>query len=206
MTRLRLLRIALWGAVGLAGGTFVLWSTGHLPKPGSTPDPTALWVKDIGGSFSLTSHTGKPFSDGDVKGRPFVLFFGFTSCPDVCPTTLYELSKLMAKLGPKADRMQVLFVTVDPERDTPERLASYLSSFDPRITGLTGTLAEVDAMTKTFKAYYRRVDTGDGDYTMDHTAAVYLMGPDGRFVATLDPHEAESAQMGKLNRLLNAAL
>lgn len=206
MTRLRMLRIALWGAVGLAGAAFVLVSTGLLPKPASTSDATVISVNEIGGPFRLTSHTGKPFSDADVKGRPFALFFGFTSCPEVCPTTLSQLSSLMEKLGPKADRMQILFATVDPGRDTPEQLASYLSSFDPRIVGLTGTPAEVDAMTKAFKAYYRKVETGDGDYTMDHTAAVYLMGPDGRFVATLDPHEPESSQISKLNRLLSTPL
>ncbi|MBN8999051.1 MAG: SCO family protein, partial [Rhizobiales bacterium] len=164
-----MLRIALWGAVGLAGAAFVLVSTGLLPKPGSTSDATAISVNEIGGPFRLTSHTGKPFSDADVKGLPFALFFGFTSCPEVCPTTLSQLSSLMEKLGPKADRMQILFATVDPGRDTPEQLASYLSSFDPRIVGLTGTPAEVDALTKAFKAYYRKVETGDGDYPMDHT-------------------------------------
>lgn len=206
MTGLRMLRIALWGAIGLTGVAFALVSTGLLPKLDATLDATTASVNEIGGSFRLTSHTGKPFSDADVKGRPFALFFGFTSCPDVCPTTLYQLSALMQKLEQEADRMPVLFVTVDPERDTPEQLASYLSSFDPRIVGLTGTPSEVNTTTKTFRAYYRKVDIGDGDYTMDHTAAVYLMGADGRFVATLDPHEAESAQIGKLRRLLGTSL
>lgn len=170
----------------------------------SVPVPTAAAV-EIGGKFSLTDHQGNAFSDENVHGRPFAVFFGFTHCPDICPTTLFELTDRLNVLGAEAAPLAVLFVTVDPERDTADVMGEYVSAFDPRIVGLTGTSAEVDAMAKTFRAFYRKVPTGDGNYTMDHTAVVYLMGRDGRFVSTLDPHESEQIQLQKLRRLLGTS-
>jgi protein SCO1/2 len=137
----------------------------------------------VGGPFKLVDHDGKVVTDQDFKGRPFLVFFGFTHCPDVCPTTLFDISEVMRALGPDADKTAALFVTVDPERDTPDKLKDYLSSFDPHVRGLTGGAAEIDAMQKTYRVYSRKVPTDGGGYTMDHTALVYLMGKDGRFVA-----------------------
>jgi protein SCO1/2 len=136
----------------------------------------------IGGPFELIDQDGRPVSDRDLKGRPFLVFFGFTHCPDVCPTTLFEISEILRALGPDADKVNALFVTVDPERDGPAQIKDYLSSFDPHLRGATGDPSAVAAMTKAYRVYVKKVPQGDG-YTMDHTAIVYLMDKDGRFIA-----------------------
>jgi protein SCO1/2 len=137
----------------------------------------------VGGPFTLTDQNGKTVTDANFKGEPFLVFFGFTHCPDVCPTTLYEMSEVLKRLGPDAQKTAALFVTVDPERDTPEKMKQYVSSFHPRIFGLTGTQAQIDAIKKEYRVYSKKVPTKDGDYTMDHTAVVYLMDKNGRFIA-----------------------
>jgi protein SCO1/2 len=137
----------------------------------------------IGGPFQLTDQAGHSFSDQDLKGKTFLVFFGFTHCPDVCPTTLFEISEIMRKLGPQADRTAALFISVDPERDTPEAMRDYLASFDPHVHGLTGDAAALAAVAKAYRVYYKKVPLDGGDYTMDHTAIVYLMDKDGRFVS-----------------------
>jgi len=136
----------------------------------------------IGGPFELMDQDGRPVSDRDFKGRPFLVFFGFTNCPDVCPTTLFEISEVLRALGPDADKVNALFVTVDPERDRPEQIKDYLSSFDPHLRGATGDPAAIAAITKAYRVYVKKVPQENG-YTMDHTAIVYLMGKDGRFIA-----------------------
>jgi protein SCO1/2 len=158
------------------------------PKPGQ---PNV----GIGGAFSLIDHEGRPVTEKALLGSPSVIFFGFTHCPDVCPTALFELSEVYKALGPKGDRLKAFFVTVDPERDTPELLKTYLSSFDPRITGLTGTPERVQAALKAWRAYARKVPGGES-YTMDHTSLVYLMDAKGRFVSSvnLDRPPAETAK------------
>jgi protein SCO1/2 len=137
----------------------------------------------IGGSFTLTDQTGKTVTDKDFKGKPFLVFFGFTHCPDVCPTTLFEVSELLRALGNDADKTRALFITVDPERDTPQVMKDYLSSFDPHLRGLTGDVADITAVEKAYRVYAKKVPGKDGEYTMDHTALVYLMDKEGRFVA-----------------------
>jgi protein SCO1 len=137
----------------------------------------------IGGPFRLIDQAGQPFSDQDLKGKSFLVFFGFTHCPDVCPTTLFEISEIMRMLGSEADRTAALFITVDPERDTPEAMKEYLSSFDPHVRGLTGDEAALAAVAKAYRVYYKKVPLEGGDYTMDHTAIVYLMDKEGRFVS-----------------------
>lgn len=204
MSRIRALRIGLWSLVAIAAVGSVLLATGILSVNRMTPIPTGAAV-EIGGRFSLTDHRGNAFTDEDVHGRPFAVFFGFTHCPDICPTTLFELTDRLKTLGAEAAPLAVLFVTVDPERDTADVMGEYVSAFDPRIVGLTGSLAEIDSVAKTFRAFYRKVPTDGEDYTMDHTAVVYLMGRDGRFVSTLDPHESEEIQLQKLRRLLRSS-
>jgi protein SCO1 len=153
---------------------FVL--TGH--RYGGSPSAAA-----IGGPFSLVDQRGQPISDKDFKGKPYLVFFGFTHCPDVCPTALFEMSEVLRALGRDADKTAALFVTVDPERDTPVVMNDYLSSFDPHLRGATGTREQVDAVEKTFRVYAKKVPSSDADgYTMDHTALVYLMDKDGHFV------------------------
>ena len=137
----------------------------------------------IGGPFRLTDQNGRTVTDGDLKGEPYLVFFGFTHCPDVCPTTLMELSDVLDKLGPDAARIHALFITVDPERDTPAELKDYLSGFNPRFEGLTGDPAAIAEVAKGYRVYMKKVPLDGGDYTMDHTALVYLMDKNGKFVA-----------------------
>jgi protein SCO1 len=148
----------------------------------------------IGGPFSLTDQNGKTITDAELKGRPFLVFFGYTHCPDVCPTTLFEVSEVMHTLGKDADKTEALFISIDPERDTPTVLKDYLSSFDPHLRGVTGDVAQIAAVEKTYRVYAKKVPTTNGEYSMDHTALVYLMDKQGRFVAPFNlrrsPEEA----------------
>ncbi|HZB63485.1 MAG TPA: SCO family protein [Microvirga sp.] len=155
----------------------------------------------IGGPFRLTSHEGKTFTDEDLKGKPFAVFFGFTHCPEVCPTTLYDLTQDLAALGKDADKMRVAFITVDPAQDTPELMKTYLGSFDPRIVGLTGTEEEIAAVAKAYKIYYRKVPTESG-YTMDHTATILLMDSRGEFYGTSNFQESQEVRREKLRKLI----
>lgn len=164
----------------------------------------SLPAAGIGGPFVLTSEDGTPFDSRSLAGRPFALYFGFTHCPDVCPTAMYEMSLLLKDLGPAAKEFRVLFVTVDPERDTAELLKAYTDGFDERIVGLTGTPEAVAGVAKSYRAFYRKVPLDAGSYTMDHTASIYLMGPDGRFAGTLGYGEAHESALAKLRRLIDA--
>jgi len=156
----------------------------------------------IGGPFTLTTQSGTKLSDSDLKGEPFAVFFGFTHCPEVCPTTLWEMSEALKALGPDADKLKVLFISIDPTRDDPEALALYLQSFDPRIVGLTGSEEEIGTVAASYRAYWRKVPTGDGDYTMDHTASIYLMDADGKFTSTISYDEHADMRLAKLKKLL----
>src|SRR3954468_8491200 len=150
----------------------------------------------IGGPFELVSQDGKPVTEQDFLGAPHLIFFGFTHCPDVCPTKLFEISEVLRATGERGRRLRALFITVDPERDTPEALKSYLASFDERIVGLTGDPEAVQAAVRAYRAFARKVPLKDGDYTMEHTALVYLMDKDGGFVGSfnLNRPPAEAAQ------------
>ncbi|MGO9046046.1 MAG: SCO family protein [Xanthobacteraceae bacterium] len=156
----------------------------------------------IGGPFHLQDQTGKPVSDQDMKGRPFLVFFGYTHCPDVCPTTLFDMSEVLRALGKDADRTGALFITVDPERDSPAVLKDYLSNFDPHLRGLTGDPAAVDAAIKAYRVYAKKIPLKDGDYTMDHTAVVYLMDKDGHFVAPFNLKQTPEAAAAQLRGYL----
>jgi protein SCO1/2 len=162
--------------------------------------PNMPQVAAIGGPFSLTDQNGRTVTEQDLKGKPFLVFFGYTNCPDFCPTTMFEISEVLKKLGPAADRTRALFITVDPERDTPAALKDYVSSFDPHIIALTGEPEAIAAVAKAYRAYYRKVPLKDGGYTMDHLVLVYLMDKDGRFVSRfkLDrPLDASAAELRK---------
>jgi protein SCO1/2 len=156
----------------------------------------------IGGPFQLTDQNGRTVTDQDLHGHPFLVFFGFTHCPDVCPTTLFEVSEVLGKLGPDAERVSALFITVDPERDTPAQMKDYLSSFNPRLVGLTGGAAAIAAVAKAYRVYVRKVPLDHGDYTMDHTALVFLMDKDGRFVAPFNLKRTPEAAAADLRRYL----
>ncbi|MGE5651704.1 MAG: SCO family protein [Bacillota bacterium] len=136
---------------------------------------------DYAKDFALPDHTGKMRSLADFKGKAVVVFFGYTQCPDVCPTTMAEMASVMQQLGPLADKVQVLFITLDPERDTPELLAKYVPSFDPRFLGLVGDKAATEKVAKEFKVFYQKVPGKEpGSYTLDHTAGSYVFDPQGR--------------------------
>ncbi|GJE55463.1 MULTISPECIES: SCO family protein [Methylobacterium] len=156
----------------------------------------------VGGPFTLVNQEGRTVTERDFAGATHLVFFGFTHCPDVCPTTLQQISDVLAALGPKADKLKVAFVTVDPERDTPETLKTYLSSFDPRITGLTGTPEQVAAAVKAYRGYSRKVEGKDGDYVMEHTALVYIMDGRNDFVGALNlqrtPQETAKELAGRI--------
>jgi protein SCO1/2 len=155
----------------------------------------------IGGPFRLTDQNGRTVTEQDFKGAPFLVFFGFTHCPDVCPTTLFEVSEILRTLGPDAARVRVAFITVDPERDTPTALKDYLSSFDPHMEGLTGDPAAIAAVAKAYRVYYKKVPLDEG-YTMDHTAIVYLMDKDGNFVSPFNLKRTAEAAAADLRRYL----
>jgi protein SCO1/2 len=156
----------------------------------------------IGGPFRLASSKGGVLTDQDLKGTPFAIFFGFTHCPEICPTSLWEMSESLKRLGPEADKLKVLFVTVDPERDTPEILARDLQSFDPRIIGLSGSQKEMEAAAQAYRVYWRKVPTSDGDYTMDHTALIYLMDAKGAYEGFIAYKDDEATRDRKLRELL----
>jgi protein SCO1/2 len=157
----------------------------------------------VGGPFTLVDTTGKTFTNKDLLGKPTAIFFGYTYCPDVCPTTLTDLTQLMQQMGKDADKLNVVFVTIDPARDTPSKLKDYLSSFDPRIRGLSGTDAQVARIAKAYHVYYNKVPAKDGDYTMDHSALIYMMNAKGDFVGTLDYQEDQKSSLAKLERLVS---
>lgn len=157
----------------------------------------------VGGPFTLVSGDGHTVTDRDFRGKYLLVYFGYTYCPDVCPTTLNAVAGALDKLGSTADRLQPLFITIDPRRDTPEVIKQYTAAFSPRLLGLTGTPAEIATVAKEYHVYYAEDRTGPGpnDYSMDHSSILYLMGPDGRFIAPIraDSTGAEiAAQLGKL--------
>ena len=157
---------------------------------------------DIGGPFSMLAHDGRRVTEQDLVGRRSLVVFGFTDCPDVCPTTLYGVASWLEALGDEAEQIDPYFVTVDPERDTTERMAEYVGHFSPRITGLVGTGDELERMADSYRLYYARIDQGNGDHTMDHTAAVYLMDSEGRFFEAITMTAGFDEAVAKLRLLI----
>lgn len=165
-----------------------------------SPLPLNLTVMD----WRLTDHRGAAVAPADWLGRPVMVFFGFTFCPDVCPTTLMDISGWLEDLGNDADRLTIALITVDPDRDTPAALAEYLSNFDPRITGMTGSANEIARTAEAFRVTYQKVPTDGGDYTMNHSAGVFLFYPDGRFASIIDFHEDRRFAVPKIRRVLRS--
>ena len=198
-----MLRIIRYGAVALIG-VFVLGSLavglGWLQSGPAVTNTGAVMV----GRFQLVDQKNQPVGEREVLGKPAVLLFGFTYCPEVCPTMLASLTAALGQLGPAGDRLNVFFVTVDPARDTPDVLAKYLSAFDPRIRGLTGAPDQIAAIAKPLGVYFARVDVEGGGYTMDHTANAFLLDAQGHFVATIAYGEDPKTALEKLRRLAGA--
>jgi protein SCO1/2 len=154
-----------------------------------------------GAPFTLVDEHGQPITQAAFRGQPTLLYFGYTHCPEVCPTTLFELDGWLKKLGPEAKDMKAYFISIDPERDTPEVMNRYVGNFSDRITGISGPPDKVWAMAKAFNIYFHKVPTDDGDYTMDHTASVILLDRKGDYAGTIAYDENEKAALAKLKRL-----
>ena len=176
------------------GLLIVFWAMGGVSK---VAQPAA-----IGGPFQLTDQNGKAVTDKSLKGKPTLIFFGYTHCPDVCPTSLFEISEVLRAMGRDADKVNAIFISVDPERDTPAAMKDYLSSFDPHLEGLSGDLAETAKVITSYRVYAKKVLTKDGDYTMDYTALIYLMDRDGRFVSPFNLKRTPEEAAVELKRYL----
>jgi protein SCO1 len=176
------------------GLVLMLWALGGMRNVAA---PAA-----IGGPFQMTDQTGRPVTEKSLQGRPTLIFFGFTHCPDICPTSLFEISEVLRAMGEDADRVNAYFVSVDPERDNTAAMKDYLSSFDSHLKGLTGDPDAVAKMLSAFRVYARKVPLKDGDYTMDHTALVYLMDRDGKFVAPFNLKRTPMEAAADLKRYL----
>ena len=172
----------IYAVVGLLVAVLLLGAGGFLWLTGSTGGPS------VGGPFTLENSSGKTVTDRDFRGKYMLVYFGYTYCPDVCPTTLNAVAAALDKLGPKAKDLSPIFITVDPQRDTPEVMREYTQSFDPRIVGLTGTPQQIAAAAREYGAYYVRHWTGPGanDYVMDHSTYLYVIDPRGKFVRAFD--------------------
>ncbi|RXG86322.1 SCO family protein [Bradyrhizobium vignae] len=178
----------------IAGLLIMFWAMGGVSK---VAQPAA-----IGGPFQLTDQNGKAVTDKSLKGKPTLIFFGYTHCPDVCPTSLFEISEVLRAMGKDADKVNAVFISVDPERDTPATMKDYLSSFDPHLEGLSGDPAETAKVITSYRVYAKKVPSKDGDYTMDHTALVYLMDRDGRFVSPFNLKRTPEEAAADLKRYL----
>ncbi len=196
---MRRVRIVLWVLVAIAVAAFAFLYV----RPARTPAPQAepMAMTSIGGPFTLTGSDGKPFSSAKLNGKPFAIFFGFTHCPDVCPTTLARMVKLRRQLGAGDRPFEILFVTVDPERDGPAEVGKYAELFNSPITGLTGSPAQIEQVKKQFGIFSKKVPDGSGGYSVDHTSTVLLFDRDGKFTATIAPEEQDGPALAKLKRI-----
>ncbi|MGH6716705.1 MAG: SCO family protein [Bradyrhizobium sp.] len=185
---------AAFSASLLVGLALLLWALGGVRG--------AIAPSAIGGPFKLTDQNGQIVTEQSLKGRPSLVFFGYTHCPDVCPTTLYELSQMLHAMGSDADRVNVYFISVDPERDTMPVMKDYVSSFDPHIKGLTGSPKAVAKMMAEYRVYAKKVPIKGGGYSMDHTALVYLMDRNGKFVAPFNLNRKPAQSAADLKRYL----
>lgn len=204
-TRSRLRGFVLLAAAAflIGGVAAVLLDSGLRNRLAGGAAITTTGTALVGGPFTLVDQTGRTVTDQDYRGRYLLVFFGFTNCPDVCPTGLQTISAALDQIGSKAERMTPILITIDPERDRPEVLADYVKAFHPRMIGLTGTAEQIQSAAKAYRVYYKKVPTGTaGDYTMDHTSIIYLMGPDGAFITHFTagtPSDALAARLAKLN-------
>lgn len=192
-----------YGAAGVGALLFALFvGWWQVDGPGA-PEPEGQRPLDLSAmDFSLTDHEGNEVGPETLIGRPAMVFFGFTYCPDVCPTTLSDISGWLDDLGDEADEMSVVFITVDPERDTVDAMSEYVGYFHPAIRGWTGKDEEIAKAVRGFRASYERVPTEGGGYTMNHTASVFLFDAAGRFVTMIDYHEPREFAVPKIRRAL----
>ena len=196
---MKFLRYSLWALVA-AAATFAAM----LVMQQREGQVTLLPEIKLGAPFTLVDQNNAPITEAALAGKPFVMFFGFTHCPEVCPTTLYELTSYFDKLGDDAKEVRAFFVSVDPERDTPEVMKEYVSNF-PRVTGITGNAAEVEKLKSAWKVYSKKVPLEGGGYTMDHTASMFLVKADGSLMGTIAYAEKAETALAKLKRLASGS-
>ncbi|UVC19027.1 SCO family protein [Mesorhizobium onobrychidis] len=187
---MRFILVGILVAMAVGIGAMTIWTY----RPFYSGEP-------YGAPFTLVDQKGAPVTEAAFRGHPSVVFFGFTHCPEVCPTTLFELAGWLKTMGDDGKNLRAYFVTVDPERDTPEIMNAYISNFSDRILGISGDPDKVQAMAKSFGIYSKKVDTGNGDYTMDHTASVLLLNARGDFAGTIAYGESPDTAIAKLKRL-----
>jgi protein SCO1/2 len=199
---IRNLRYVLLGLIALTAAGFAgVWLSGARP-----PILSAYLTSAIGGPFTLVDDNGQTVTDRTYRGKWLLVFFGYTHCPDVCPTTLNSLAAALRQLGPAAASVQPLFITVDPQRDTPRVLADYVRAFDPRIVGLTGTTEQIAAVAREYRVYFSADETPEQrDYQLDHSAFVYVMDPQGKFVQLFGGATANDKIAAKLRQLMRQA-
>ena len=193
MRKSRLIFGSVTLAVAAVLAAILLWNQVWRDAPG---------MLSLGGPFRLASANGGVVDSAELAGHPYGVFFGFTHCPEVCPTTLYEMSQTLKDLGDEAKDFRLFMITVDPERDTAALLKEYVGNFDPRMEGLVPAPEELKAVAKSFRAYYDKQPTSDGSYTMNHTAMVYLMDRDGRFVTVIPYGDTPEGRLDKMKKLL----
>lgn len=193
------IRFILWALVGLAGIGLMVATLLQKQPDSALRTNTAV----VTSSPSLIDHKGQPITQESFLGKAQLIFFGFTHCPDVCPTKLFEISELLRDIAPEKN-IEAKFITVDPERDTQELLAKYLGSFDPRITGITGTRAEIDKLIRDFRIISRKIPLEKDDYTMDHTATIFLLNTKGEIVGTISAQEKPDDAVKKIKRLIES--
>jgi protein SCO1/2 len=199
---IRNLRYVLLGLIALTAAGFAgVWLSGARP-----PILSAYLTSAIGGPFTLVDNNGQTVTDRTYRGKWLLVFFGYTHCPDVCPTTLNSIAAALRQLGPAAASVQPLFITVDPQRDTPRVLANYVRAFDPRIIGLTGTTEQIAAVAREYRVYFSADETPEQrDYQLDHSAFVYVMNPQGKFVQLFGGATANDKIAARLRQLMGQA-
>ena len=196
--RFVLLTALFAGLVILGAGAFLVLSLHETPRGAAG----TLLASAIGGPFRLVDQNGKTVTDADLKGKWSLVYFGYTHCPDACPTALNDISIAVSELGPKRDAVRPVFITVDPERDTPESLKAYVTSFDGPILALTGTAEQVAKAAKGYRVYYAKHPEAGGDYSMDHSSVIYVMDPEGRFTASFTHENTPEDIAERLKKLL----
>lgn len=197
MRTIQAFRLGILGMAAILAAVF-----GALYFQGDASQRKLVSLADIGGPFRLASSNGGVVDSKDLLGKPYGIFFGFTQCPEVCPTTLYEMTKTLAAVGDDAKDFRLFFITVDPERDTASSLKDYLSNFDPRMEALIPTPDELAMVARDFRAIYEKVPGSDGEYTMYHTATIYLMNGRGELASTISYSETPENRIAKIKKLI----
>jgi protein SCO1/2 len=200
--RSALARFRLWLWIGVTVAAIGLATALMLRAPAGD-DAGKSYSTAFGGSFTMTDQNGRTVTEKTLRGRPYAIFFGFTRCPDVCPTTLTRMAQLRKALGADGMKFDIIFVSVDPEHDTRDGIRDYLTLFDTPIIGLSGTAEQLAGIVKTFHVFYEKVPVEGGDYTIDHTASIFLMDREGRFVTTIDHKEGQEVAVQKLRRVID---